>query len=293
MSDKGKIGGIVAIILAIIIGLNCFTIITTGSEASVESFGKVHKGKNLTGFNLVLPHWGIDEYDGLLVTETLEDRGIPSQDKFKTQMDISYTGHFLKDSASKIRATTGTADQFLLTHVEKKVRSCTIGAGTRVKNSQAFFEEETQAFMTTFVLNCVNDYMESDEVGGGFELTQVQFTGINLDPVVKQFMITTKKRQEEENQAESSLAIAETEAQKVTKISAANLLASLDNKKAAKNGSDAKMYDMQQQALGNIELAKSITPELILYIEAQRWDGKRSKIVAGKGTGLLVDTRSE
>ena len=287
----GKLFGIAGLVLGIVFALNSFTIVSTGSEASVESFGEVHQGKVLTGFNMVAPWWGIDEYNGLLETETLYDKGIPSQDKFKTEMDISYTGHFVSGFADKVRGTTGKSHQFLDTHVEKKVRSCTIGAGTRVINSQAFFEEETQAFMTDFVLNCVNDYMDSDEVGGGYELTQVQFTEINLDPVVRKFMVTTKERQEQEAQQQSALAIADLKAQEVTKISASNLLASADNKQSAKNVSDAKFYDMKQEALGNKELNKSMSPELTLYIEAQRWDGKRSHVVAGAGAELLIDTR--
>ena len=89
IKDRSKIAGIVASILLMVLALNSFTIVSTGSEASVESFGKVHTGKVLTGFNIVAPWWGIDEYNNLLETETLEDKGIPSQDKFKTQMDIS------------------------------------------------------------------------------------------------------------------------------------------------------------------------------------------------------------
>jgi len=293
IKDRSKIAGIVASILLMVLALNSFTIVSTGSEASVESFGKVHTGKVLTGFNIVAPWWGIDEYNNLLETETLEDKGIPSQDKFKTQMDISYTGHFLYGNADKIRATTGTYSQFLSTHVAKKVLSCNIGAGTRVKNSQAFFEEATQVFMTDFVLKCVNDYLTSDEVGGGFEITQVQFTDINLDPVVRKFMVTTKERQEQEAQQESALAIADLKAQEVIKVSAANLLASKDNKLAAKNISDAKRYDIEQTAAGNIELSKPVTTKLVQYIEAQRWNGARSTVVAGASTELLIDTRSK
>jgi len=293
MKDFKKYSGIAVAILGLVFLANCFTVVTTGSEASVESFGKVHKNKILTGFNFVAPWWGIDEYDNLLETITLEDKGIPSQDKFKTNMDISYTGHFLLGNADRLRATTGDSSKFLRTHVDKKVRSCTIGAGTRVINSQAFFEEQTQAIMTDFVLQCVNDYINSKEVGGGYELTQVQFTEIELDPVVKNFMITTKQRQEQENQQESALKIADLKAQEVTKVSAANRLASQDNLEIAKNKARAVRYKMEQEALGNKELSKSLTPELVEYMKVQKWNGVRSKIVAGANTELLVDSRAD
>lgn len=291
--DVFSIVGVAGVLLSGVLLLNCFTIVTAESQASVTSFGNVHKGKVLEGFNLTAPWWDIDEYNNLLTTLTLDDRGIPSQDKFKTQMDISYTGRFRKGQASNIRASTGTATEFLSTHVDKKVRSCTIGAGTRVINSQAFFDETIQIEMAQYVLDCVNAYLGGDSVGGGYELTQVQFTDIRLDPVVRQFMVTTKQRQEQEEQQSSSLRIADLKAQEVTKVSAANYLASEDNKKAAKNASDAKLYDMQQEAKGNFELSQSLSLELVKYIEAKRWDGARSRIVSGAGTELLVDTREK
>ena len=290
--DKTIILTIVGSILSLVVALNCFTIVTTASEASVESFGKVHEGKILTGFNLVAPWWGIDEYDTLLVTNKLDNKGIPSKDKFKTTMDIDYTGHFTGGNVDKIRGTTGNAAKYLNTHVENKILSCAIKAGGTVKESQAFFSEDTQIAMANYVISCVNDYINSDKVGGGYEITQIQFTDISLAEEVRRFMVQTKERQEQEDQQRSKLEIADLKAQEVTKVSAANREASADNKIAAKNNSDAKLYDMQQQALGNIALSKSLTPQLIEYTKAQRWNGVRSKIVSSGGSGLLVDTRN-
>lgn len=289
--DKSIIVGIVASVLIFLIALNSFTIVSTGSEASVESFGKVHEGKILSGFNLVAPWWGIDEYDMLLETRKLDDRGIPSQDKFKTNMDISFTGHFLGGTADKIRGTTGNSASFLETHVNNKVLSCAIKAGGTVENSQAFFNESTQISMSNYVTDCVNTYVGT--VGGGYEITQVQFTDITLAKEVRIFMVETKKRQEGEEQQESQLHIADLKSQEITKTSKSKMLASADNKAAAKNVSDAKFYDMQQEAAGNTELQKSLSPELVAYIEAKRWNGQRSQVVAGTGTGLLIDVRNK
>lgn len=285
----GKLFSIAGLVLGVIFSLNCFTIISTGSEASVESFGEVHENKILTGFNGVLPWWGIDEFNLLHDTNVLDDKGIPSKDKFKTNMDISYTGSFLTGKADAIRGTTGTAYQFLDTHIGRKVLSCTIKAGGTVESSQEFFSESVQISMADYVVGCVNDYV--DTIGGGYEISQVQFTDIRLAREVREFMVLTKQRQEGEEQQESQLRIADLKAQEVQKVSNANKLASIDNKVASQNVSDAKFYDMKQEALGNAELQKSLSPELVRYVEAQRWDGKRSHVVAGAGTELLIDTR--
>ena len=49
------ISGVVGALFVMIVSLNCYTIVSTNSQASVESFGKVHDGTILEGFNLVAP----------------------------------------------------------------------------------------------------------------------------------------------------------------------------------------------------------------------------------------------
>ena len=290
-ADSGKITTIVLGILAVILLLNSFTIVKTNREASVTSFGKVHEGKILTGFNLVAPWWEIDEYNTEHITNSYEDLGVASKDKFKTNMDVAFTGSFLYGNADDTRSSTGTQDQFLKTHVYKRVLSCLTKAGGRVENSQAFFEENIQIQLANNTLECVNDYLAT--VGQQYKLTSVQFSDIRLDPIVRQFMVKTKERQEEENQAQSALNIAETNAQKIVKESEAKLEAAANDKEARKLAADAKFYEMKQEALGNVELNSSINNELVKYIEAQRWNGVRSKVVAGTNTELLLDTRGE
>lgn len=277
ISGKAVATTILVAILAIA-SLNCFTIVSVGEEAAVSSFGKVHEGKNLTGFNLVLPWWNVDEYKLQHQTETLDDLEVASQDKFKTNMDLAYTGNFIQDTADKNRKGTGTASKYLETHVEKRIKSCITSAGVSVENSQAFFTKVTQDFLAEETRGCVNSYLETI---GGYEITAIQFSDIRLDPVVKRFMIATKERAEQEEQQNSLLQIADLKAQEVTKISAAGLLASADNKLAENNKTDAKLYAAKAEAKGNKELAASVTPELIAYIRAQRWDGVRSHTVLG------------
>lgn len=289
MKPKHIISGILLFVVSVF-ALNCFTIVSTGSEASVESFGEVHEKKILTGFNFVMPWWGIDEYSTLLETNSYDDLGIASQDKFKTNMDVAFTGAFLYGYADKTRGTTGTSGKFLEVHVYKRVLSCLTKAGGTVKNSQAFFEESVQIDMGRRTLSCVNDYLK--EVGGQYQLTSVQFSDIRLDPTVKKFMVQTKKRQEEENQAESSLQIAETLAQKIVKTSEAKLLAAENDKEARKLAADALYYEKQQEAKGNKELAKSLSKELVDYTKANRWNGKLPHVQAGSSADFLIDTRN-
>lgn len=280
------IGGIVVFLILAILALNCYTIVSTNSQASVESFGQVHQGKILEGFNFVMPWWGIDEYSQQYVTKSYDDLKIASQDKFKTNMDVSFTGYFEPAYADKIRGTSGTAAQFLGTHVDKRVLSCQTKAGLTVETSQAFFDKVIQVKMSDFTLNCVNDYIMT--IGGGYTLVTVQYSDIRLDPIVRGFMVETKKRQEGENQALSDLQIADTNAQKLVKTSAAKLLSAANDKKAAALAAEAVAYAMAQEAAGNAKLAKSVTPALTAYMKAKAWNGVLPTHSLGSNTSMFL-----
>jgi regulator of protease activity HflC (stomatin/prohibitin superfamily) len=285
---KMAVSGVLAVV-SLLVAINSFTVVSVGEEAAVSSFGEVHTDKNYTGFNLVAFWWDIDSYNLQHQTYSMDDVAVASKDKFKTSMDVAFTGAFVSGFAAQSRENTGQESRYLTTHVNKRVGSCLTKAGGEVLNSQAFFDKTTQESMAVSVLDCVNTYLTDV---GGYKLSVVQFSDIRLDPVVKKFMVKTKQRQEEETQADSELAIAETLAQKIVKTSEANLLAAENDKQSAVLKAEGVKESMVLEAEGNVELNKSITNGLVLYVEAKRWDGKRSQVVAGAGTELLIDTRN-
>lgn len=287
--NLGKmIGGVVLAMILLITAMNSFTIVSVGSEASVQSFGKVHQGKVLNGFNLVMPWWGIDEYSYQYSTASINDFKLASRDKFKTNLDVAITGNFVKGYADQNRSGTGTASRYLATHVDKRVLSCLTKAGGDVENSQQFFEKTIQTQLSTSAIDCTNDYLKTI---GGYEVTAIQFSDIRLDPIVKKFMVTTKQRQEQENQQQSSLRIEDLKAQKVEKVAAANLKASADNRLAAANVTDANFYAVSKEAEANLLLAKSVTPQLIKYVEANRWNGSYLTTGLSDKTSVLLQAK--
>lgn len=282
--------GIAAIItfFAVIVGLNSWTIVPAGEEGVSSAFGEVHD-EPLYGFNLV-PFWyTIDEYSNQLKTHTWDDVGVPSKDKFKTNMDISFTGLFVKGKGPSIRLETGTSGRYMETHVNKMVLSCAIKAGGTVENSQKFFDEDTQKEMARYVAECTNDYLIA-EAGGGYTVTEVQFTDIRLDPQVKAFMVKTKEREEGERQQESETRAAKEKAKIIEQNAEAADKAAAFNRDARMKAADALLYEKQMEAKGNLELAKSITPALVEYTKAKQWDGKMPTTVAGEGTGMILST---
>ncbi len=284
---KMVIGAVAALIL-VITAANVYTVVSVGSEASVESFGEVHEDKILEGFNFVLPWWGIDEYSHQHATTTIDDFRLASQDKFKTNIDVSVTGNFIRGSAITNRAGTGNAKRFLATHVDKRVLSCLTKAGGDVETSQAFFEKEIQVQLAESAIDCTNKYLQTI---GGYEVSAIQFSDIRLDPIVKQFMVKTKERQEAENQQESELRIKDLQAQEIIKVAQANETASISNKTAAANVTDAAFYNTLKEAEANILLAKSVTPALIKYVEANRWNGSKLTTGLSQGTSVLLQAK--
>lgn len=289
--EKGIIAGIVGGIVAIIIALNSFTIVSTNHEASVSSFGEVHEGKILTGFNWVAPWWSIDEYSLQHDTMSYDDLGVASQDKFKTNMDVAFTGSFLKGNADKTRMSTGKSERFKDVHVYKRVLSCLTKAGAEVKDSQAFFDKEVQEGLADSTIGCVNEYLAT--VGTNYKLSAVQFSDIRLDKRVQNFIVETKKREEGERQQESATRAANEKAKILVQDAKARNDAAEHDKEARKKAADAKFYEMQQEAKGNEELSKSLSPELVEYMKAQRWNGQLPTVQAGQGSEFLIDTRSK
>jgi len=285
---KKLIGGVSAALIVVIIALNSFTICNVGEECTATAFGKIAR-EDMTGFNIV-PFW----YDIKVLniqdqSWSFNDMGVPSQDKFKTSMDVSFNGQFNSLYGGEITTNVGSPAQFLSTHVNKPMRSCVIKAGTDVENSQMFFEKTTQQAMASSSLSCINNYLDNlSEVGGAFSVTEVRFSDINLDTKVQAMIVMTKERQEAENRQESALRIKDLEAQEVQVIAAANKIAASDNKEAAILVAEGVKQAMILEAEGNEKLAKSITTGLADYVKAKAWNGVLPTHQLGSNTSMFL-----
>lgn len=287
--SEAKIGlGLAAALIVAAIGFSFHHTVPVGEEAAVSSWGKVKIGEIKTGANFKAPWETYDSYNLQSRTFRITNAGIAAQDKFKNGMTVEYTGRFLRGSADKIRSTTGTADIFLNTHVHPTVRSCMVKAGLAQETSQDFFAETAQVEMAEYVMACTNEYLSSAKVGGGYEVAKVQFSDINLDARVEKFMVKTKERLEAEEQQNSDARIAESKAREKIAQYEADAEAAKFRSVERKEIADAKFYENKRQAEANLELGKSITPELIEYIRANRWDGKYPGVMTGSATELQI-----
>lgn len=285
---KNLIGAVMAFIILLIAATSLHETVPVGEEASVSSWGKVQPGVNKTGAGFKAPWETYDTYNLQSRTYTFNGVGVAAQDKFKNSMDISYTGRFLPGYASKIRNTTGTAEVFISTHVHKTVRACAVKAGLTKSNSQDFFFETAQIEMAEYTLACANEYLDSGDVGGGYAITKVQFSKIDLDPRVEKFMVKTKERLEAEEQQKSDARIAESKARELVAKEKADADAAIHRATKDRTIADAKFYAVQKEAEGNLLLSKSVSTDLADYIRANKWDGKQPQIMTGVGTELQI-----
>lgn len=278
-SVKLSVAAVLLLITGIICAITFHHTVPVGEEAAVSAWGEVVPGVIKKGSGFKWPSETYDSYNLQTRTWAHRQEGIASQDNFKTKMDIIYTGNFLAGHAARIRNEVGTSDVFLNTHLHNTVLSCVSKAGVRVAESKDFFLETNQLDMAQYAMDCTNDYLNEEDVGGGFKLTKVQFVKINVDPRVDAFMVKTKGRIAAEDQQKSDARIAESKEMEKVTAAKANADAARYEKASREALADAQFYEDTKKAEGNKLLNSSITPSLVKYIEANRWNGSKATTV--------------
>ena len=292
-----KITPIKAILAAVFVAavsitaLNSWTIVQPGEAKLGTMFGKLQDTPLTEGFHIVNPLMSFKTTSIKDFTVTWDNVKVPAQDKLKSGMDLAVTLQFKTAAIPRMQREAGTLrdafDKYVTPQVYSLLREC----GKGVAQSQDFFKDEVQTEMQDFMLTNLRERLESK----GFSVKMAVFSDISLPPLVQQAIEDTKKRQEKVNQERAQLEIVALEQQKVVKISESNRDASISNKAAKKNNSDAAAYDItvkaKAQADANTLLAESVSVELIDYIRANNWNGVRSATVLGANTTPLVSLK--
>lgn len=113
----------------------------------------------------------------------------------------------------------------------------------------------------------------------GIDIDMISFIGDlrlpkNVVESINAKIAATQKAQQRENE------LREAEAQANKRIAEARGIA------------ESTKIQAQAQAEANKEIAKSLTPELVEYLKAQKWDGKLPQ-VSGNGSGFLISVPSK
>lgn len=94
---------------------------------------------------------------------------------------------------------------------------------------------------------------------------------------------STKKVAIEQSKAE--LESAKLDAQTKLQKTEANAQATVINAKAS---AEARLIEAESQAKANDVINKSLTPELIEYLRANKWNGQLPQTVAGSGVNTII-----
>lgn len=287
--NPSVIASSIVIFLFLFLGFNAYTTVDPGHNKVVTFFGKVRPDPLPEGFHVVNPLLKFVDYDLRDITHTILDIEVPSQDKLKTQMDVSIVFKLNPKETPTILQEIGKLESVIDKHIIPKTHSLLREGGKGVRQSQDFFLDMVQRELQTYMETGLREYLEPK----GVIVTAVLFRDITLPKVVTDAVIQTKERQEQLEREKAQLQIVEQQAQQQVKQAEAKEKAATAEANAKKIQADAEAYriekEAQAQAKANKELAGSVTPELIRYNAIQRWDGKYPQtLMSGKPDGLIL-----
>ena len=286
---KFPIKTIVGVVSAVIIGLtalNSYTIVSPGEAKVGTLFGKVESAPLVEGFHVVNPMVDFDTYSIKDITVKWDGVKVPAQDKLKSSMDLAVTFRAKTSGLVNMKRTAGTLQNAFEKYVDPQVYSLLRECGKGVEQSQDFFKDEVQTEMQDFMLASLKERLAPL----GFEVSSALFSDISLPPLVQAAIEQTKGREEKVNQERAQLEIVQLEQQKAVKIAEAQMEAAESDATAKRTMADAAAYAKQAdataqafaittradaQSLANDKLSKSVTPILVDYVLATRWDGQR------------------
>lgn len=268
------IGG--GVLLALIVGLNSYTVVSDGTVKTQTFLGKVNPKPVLPGFHLVNPLADFDVFSTKDIAMKFEKLQVPSQDKFKSTVDMTVMLQFDGAKAPVNRINAGTQDQALDKYVTEKLLSTVREFGKSVPKAQDLFNADVQAKLQTAIQQEVEEYARPY----GYTVKQVFLQDIDLPDVIKKQVENTKVREEAVNAAQADLDRVAKESQQKVKQAEADREARENMSVASERDADAKLYAAKREAEANAALQRTITPEMIRWKELEN-DALRAKAYKG------------
>lgn len=291
---------VVAVIafVTVVLGMNMFTVVDDGTVKTQMFLGKVSPDVLKPGPTLVNPFSSLDTYSTKDIVLKFEHLMIPSQDKYKTDTDLTVMLKFDGNKAPMARINAGNMEQAINKYVETKLTSTVREFGKSVEKAQDMYRADVQNGLQDFVKNEVNNYAAKY----GFTVMDVQIQDVSLDPVIQKYVAQTKSREEAINQSKADLETAENNAQKAVKVAEADRQSRENAAIASEREADAKLYAATKEAAANVALQATITPAMLEWqrlrveeIKAKGWNGQLPTTVMGTNdsTSFLMDVRSK
>lgn len=296
---KGLVGFIV--LLLVLIGLNSFTIVNDGEEKVGRLLGEIQAEVYTAGLHIVNPMMDFDTYNIKEKLATVDNIGIPSQDKFTSTSDISVKWGIKPGYAPKLARTIGTERDIEQMLISEPLQSFVREAGRSVPLAQDLFTSAIQES----IQNSIYTDLKTNAEPYGITVYAVYLKDIQLPPVIRSAIDTTKRLEEEvaqenanlqkqklvyQREVESARAAAESAKATEQQRQALANAAAYERRTAA----DANLYAAQKESEANITLGKSVTKELMnlknLEVEMQKavsWKGGVPQTIMGESGGVV------
>ncbi|AVJ48161.1 hypothetical protein [Salmonella phage SE131] len=294
---KWGLGGLVAVV-ALIVGLNSYTVVQDGTVKTQTFLGKVSTTPVKPGFHIVNPFASFDTFSTKDIKIAYDKLQVPSQDKFKSTVDMTVMLQFDGNKAPMNRINAGTQEQALDKYVEQKLLSTVREFGKSVPKAQDLFNAEIQAQLQDSVKAEIEAYARPY----GYTVKEIFLQDITLPEVIMTQVTNTKIREEEVNAEKAELAKKEQIAQQQVVTSAAAKESRANEAQANERDADAKLYAAKKEAEANRALQQTITPEMIRWKEldvqqtiADKYQGGVPQTVMGAGYAgsTIFDSRSK
>jgi len=284
---KTKVATTVGIVLAGVLALNSYTVVQDGTAKTGKLFGEIQQDVYTAGFHVVNPLVDMTTFDIKENMFKLDNVSIPSQDKFKSQADVTVQWSIDPMKLPQLQRTIGDQTQIQDKVLVQPLLSILREAGRDVEKAQDLFKADVQDKIQSHV----QTELQNTALLYGIKIHAVYIKDITLPEVIQRSIVKTKELEEQEAQERARLKQQELIYARQTAEAEAQALSAEQQKIAAQHKADAEayrvekeadanLYSKQKEAEGNIALAKSVTKDLLALRDkeielktAENWKG--------------------
>lgn len=262
---------IAAVAFAIALVASMVSFVPTGYTGILTSFGKVEDRTVQAGINFIAPWQKVVKMDNRTQKQSIETSAFSSDIQ---QVDITMTLNYKIDqgTAQTLYATVGKEyyDTILYPRALDSIKTVFAGysAEALVTNRSILGDE-----VASLIAAATEAY--GIEITG-VSIENIDFTDAFTDAVEAKQVATQNKLTAETEQARITM---EAEAEAARQVIAAEAEAEILQIQA-----EAAKYAGEKEAEANKKLAESLTPELVEYYYANKWDGVLPEYYGGEGT---------
>jgi regulator of protease activity HflC (stomatin/prohibitin superfamily) len=235
--------------------------------------GGIQKETLPQGWNKVGPFDRITEYPVKRRTVPYQNIVVPTSDGKNVTIDFTINYHIAPEKVTHVFNTFGPID---IEQIETGYLKSRLAASARKSISkftviQLYGESSSDASTRTF------EELRDDVAKDGFIIEDITLGAPQPDAKTQEAIDARVKAQQELERMNTELQIATKEAER--------------KRTEARGTADANLIEAEGKAKSNNVLQQSLTPELIEYVKAQKWNGELPTTQVNGGANTLLNLK--